>query len=191
MNVSFRHFYALVRAAYVSDRELSPTVLWPCSVFGAASLGGRALGFHVMLQSGAVYWRVPVHALAWTVTAEPLPLAVVQRWDCFGDDCEVTIFDHLEELECDVRGGDGVTRGAAYVMTFDWLRNGYSLTPDQHKCLHLVRLDGGQFALHPNTDILWREPSFTTDEANAQLSTLRVNRYVYRAEARLTEVAGA
>ena len=189
VNVSLpKHFYAFVRASFLTDRQAPPEELWLCSVFGAASLGGRALGFHIMTEAGAVYWRVPPHALLWKQDAGALPLEVVQRWDCFGDVVTATIFDHLEELECVVACSDGEARPASYVMTFDWWGNGFSDTPDQHKCLHLVRLDAGQFGLYPNNFICWREPSFTSEEARAeQLKRLRGNRYVYRAEAQATE----
>ena len=191
LNVSLpRHFYALVRSEYLTDRQVAGE-LWPCCVFGASSQGGRALGLHVMVESGVVYWPAPPHSLAWKPDAPAMPLGVVQRWDCFGDVVTCTIFDHLEELECVVRCSDGEVRPGSYVMTFDWWGNGFSDTPDQHKCLHLLKLDGGQFALYPNNFVVWREPSFTSEEAVSQLAQLRGNRYVYRAEAQVQEQRGA
>jgi hypothetical protein len=38
-------------------------------VFGAQSVAGRALTFHVMTDEGAVRSRVPIHMLAWKDTA--------------------------------------------------------------------------------------------------------------------------
>lgn len=47
------------------------------TVFGLASLYGRALGFHVLVhESGAVIWRLPIHALCHKRDARAIPCTI-------------------------------------------------------------------------------------------------------------------
>jgi hypothetical protein len=56
-----------------------------------------------------------------------------------------------------------------YLFTLDWhnpdsnrLDDGYSETPDEHKCGHVIERDDGNFAIQPNNRIFVFEPSYTT-----------------------------
>src|SRR5690606_11928068 len=120
------------------------------AVFGIASVPNRALGFHVHLRSGAIFWRVPISALAWHADAPHRPTSLLQTWDSFGYQLSVTAFPYLRERDALVRMKDGTEESGVYVCTIDWLENGYSDQPDQHKCAHLLRLYDGNFTLQPN-----------------------------------------
>jgi hypothetical protein len=42
------------------------------------------------------------------------------------------------------------------------LDDGYSESPGQHKCGHVIQRDDGNFAVQPNNRIRLKEPSFVT-----------------------------
>ena len=39
----------------------------------------------------------------------------------------------------------------------------HSEIPAEHKCAHILALDGGNYAAQPNNRILWDAPNYTTD----------------------------
>jgi hypothetical protein len=54
-----------------------------------------------------------------------------------------------------------------YLFTLDWhnpdsnrLDDGYSETPNEHKCGHVIQRDDGNFAIQPNNRVRVFEPSF-------------------------------
>jgi hypothetical protein len=67
-------------------------------VFAVQSYKGRALQFHVLLQSGAHFRHVPIHWLLWQPTAsEMYDLDQLQLWDCYSYKPIVTVFDFLRD----------------------------------------------------------------------------------------------
>jgi len=66
-----------------------------------------------------------------------------------------------------------------YACTVDWYDNGYSDTPDQHKCAHLIALANGQWAAMPNNRLRWYDASFTDWRLPIKLS---VNTRIHYAE---------
>jgi hypothetical protein len=52
-------------------------------------------------------------------------------------------------------------RPGRYVCTFDFLNNGFSEFPEQHKHLHFIKLEDGNYALMPNNRVKVRHQSFT------------------------------
>lgn len=187
LNLAIPHVDAYVRPTFLHNcegHEDEPPI--ECRIFGVASVPGRALGFHVLTVNGAVFWRVPIHALCWKTDAPQMPVYMLQLWDCFGDDITFERFEALE-LSCVVHlpsePGKMAPYGALYLGTFDWLRNPYSETPEQHKCAHWLRLDNGNFALQPNNRIYpWREPAFVTEASEAP-PDYKTNTHVWRCEA--------
>ena len=88
--------------------------------FAIQSVPGRALGFHVMLRSGAHYRNVPIHAIATRPISKERPLGDCQLWDCFSYKPEVTVFNYLRDHEaiCYLRSGEVEGK---YLFTVDWL----------------------------------------------------------------------
>jgi hypothetical protein len=177
-----QHFYCLVRTEYLRNLESGHGETEEACVFGIASEPNRALGFHVHLKSGAVFWRLPISALCWKPDAPPRPTALLQWWDCFDWSVTVTAFPYLRERECRIRLKDGSEESGMYVLTVDWYANGYSDQPDQNKCAHLIKLDDGCFGLAPNNFLLWRDLSFTVKEPTFRGLGYRANKQVWWAE---------
>ena len=177
------HRYGYVRPQFVSGLASALDPLIPCAIFGICSVPNRALTFHVLLENGAQYARVPLHALTHLPRVDtPLPLSALEAWDCFGVELAVHTYAYLAERDVEVRLSGpctGQTMRGRYCCTVDWYANGYSDTPDQHKCAHLIALDNGQFAAMPNNRLRWYDASFTDW---AQPIRLTVNTRVHYAE---------
>lgn len=137
-------------------------------VVGVKSLQGRALGFHVLFRDGALFWNLPVHALAWKEHAAYRELSELQLWDCASYEVAVTTFDRLPGADVRVRLGKG-WEGGAYVTTVDWAAPGpdridttLAELPEEAKCAHLVALADGNYCLQPNNRVRFVDKSFTT-----------------------------
>lgn len=157
MNVNTPLIYTFVRLSEVTHDERRGLI--ECRIFGACSLGGRAILFHCQLNNGAVYYRLPISAFRQELFSEPqFKLHELQPWDCPSEDMEVITYDWLfnQRVQClklnNMMGN--------YVTTFDWSGTGTTAEiAHEHKCLHLIKLDNGQFALQPNNYLLWHEKS--------------------------------
>lgn len=181
MNADIPYLKCLVRLPFVSDR---PGVE-EAYAFGIQSIAGRALGFHVMLQSGAHYRNVPIHALA-TRQCAGRPLVDCQLWDCFSCRPVVTVFSYLRdhEAECYLRSG---MVGGQYLFTVDWLpdsweRPGFTLTPEQNKCAHVMELHDGNLAALPTNRIAWKDGYFCGASPDPRKAGYRVQQDIYQAE---------
>ena len=131
---------------------------------------GQVLACHVLLQSGAHWSGLPVHALAWRGGAAPGDASVLMPWGCMGTHVEVWHAEYLEGLPGGVlrskRDGDGDAGGAPAPqlrhtgIVVDWA-DGFSRYPQEHKPLSLVALDNGRFALLPNNYFKLSDKHFT------------------------------
>jgi hypothetical protein len=154
--------------------------------FAIQSIGGRAIGFHCMMQSGAHYRGVPIHAIALRPDAEASTLADCEMWDCFSSRPVVHVFDYLRNHRCIAHTRAGSQAGI-YLFTVDWLpdshdRPGFTLTPEQNKCAHLLALDSGSLCALPTNRISWTDAYFVGGRPTPQNRGYRVQTDVYRCE---------
>lgn len=159
------HFYCWVRDHFLyEDRPKHFGNFTKAIVVGLRSAGAEALGFWCLLENGAQYGPLPIHALAHREGAPQRELHDLELWDCFGEDFGVARLDFLTHMRCYVRVGDPWERdweSARYLFTIDWTNNGCSNEPSQRKTAHLVALADGNYALQPNNRMLWDDASFT------------------------------
>lgn len=150
-------------------------------VFGVAAVPGRALGFHVLTDWGAVWWRLPIHALCHSPDAPRRPLHELQVWNCFGAKVSVHEFDLLAECRVEAKVGDEHLPGQ-YLTTIDWHGSDYADGAGAfgHKAAHVVELDEGNFAALPGNFIRWRNKAWTSGEPPE--SPWLLNREVWSAE---------
>lgn len=177
------HGYGYVRRGFVNGTYEDDPVLVPCVFYGLCSVPGRAFLVHVLLENGASYARVPLHALSHRAHVETWhPLSTCQMWDCFGYDFGVHVYSYLKDRQVRVLSHD--LRGH-YIGTVDWMENGYSDDPVQHKQAHLIALENGQFGAYPNNVLLWHDASFVVPTT----LTLKRNTKTWHAEWRDHEPA--
>lgn len=164
LNANVPHFECLVRDEFLYNQESGHGNYTKGVVIAIASIAGRAVGFHVLLQNGALVWRLPVSALC-TKPCKRLEHTDLQLWDCFSYDVSVTEIAYLEGLSLRAWLKDGSSQLGSYHFTIDFYNSTASeLAGDTgHKCFHLLALESGHFALQPNNrvqvlDNAWVKP---------------------------------
>jgi hypothetical protein len=182
-NVSLpKHVYGFLRTEFCNNLEAGSEGLIPAVIFGAESVPGRALSFHVLREDGALVSQVPIHGLCHRKDAPKRELSDLLRWDCFGWWMTVAEFAYLREVTFETRIGEETVRGQ-YVCTFDFIGDGFSDEPSQHKCFHLIALEEGNYALRTNDECKVLEKSFVMSPFEwAALPQIRRNRLKWWAE---------
>ncbi len=162
MNVNVPHFEVYVRESY-----LIPGSKASCLglVFGAASIPGRAVGFHVMLCNGAQVGRLPVSALYLKNgkgTVKERETHQLELWDCPGYQMEAVEYDFLAGMRAETKLRDGSVCPGTYMFTLDWSGDQVSEGVGDlgWKCAHVLALDEGNVALQPNNRIRWSTPAW-------------------------------
>lgn len=163
INVSVPHFECFVRSEYLHDFKSGHGEFLECVVFGASSLLGRAVGFHVLLRNGAQIGRLPVSALAHSKDARVRPLDHLQLWNAFSYSMSVHEYEFLSGARCAVKLKDGKTYEGNYRFTFDWHGSEFAESAGDlgWKCAHFIALDSGDFCLQPNNRCAFAIPAFT------------------------------
>ncbi len=164
LNISIPRFYCLLRKEFLYDGKHHHGEYVKVCVFGIASLHGRALGFHILTESGATFWRLPIHALCHVAGAPIMPLDHLQIWDCFSYDVTATCFDRLSEIRLRAYLKDKHWYDGRYLFTIDWYNSEDAEEAGEggHKCAHLIALDNGNYAALPNNCLQWLDPAFVT-----------------------------
>jgi hypothetical protein len=150
--------------------------------FAFCAVPARVPSFQVILETGAQWARLPIHALCMKEKAEALPLSELVWWDCFEYTFEVLRLPMLESMRCKLRSTTGKEYTGTYLMTVDWHGEGFSHIPDQHKNHHIIALESGQLAAYPNNKIIWDDPSFVTGFGEKK-PDYKVNTHVWSVEA--------
>lgn len=131
-------------------------------IFGACAMKSRPLLFHVHLQSGAKFIRLPINAFCTDKEAPSVDnIGDLELWDCLSGDVTCMQYDYFKNYEVAVLL-QGEVQGGRYITTFDFNpKGGFEETPDQHKDFNLIELDNGNLALQPNNRIFWIDEHFT------------------------------
>lgn len=178
-----RHRYVYVVPSFVLRPDDLRTALIPAVWVGVSVTPGRALGCHVLLESGALVVDLPLHALRGAfVQWAPLKLSDVVAWDCYGWSAEIWEPSYLSGLSCAILSADHkhVTNRAKLWFAVDHVGDGFSLAPDQHKHLLVVeRQDDHALMLLPQDRLLIEEASFTVVEG---IPEIRRQAQVWQAE---------
>ena len=163
----------------VDNRHLGPNMpegvtqgIW----HGVYAREYQTLMCHVLLESGAHWSGMPLHALS-TTTDFSLAREQLMPWAAMGDETEVHFAKYLEGLQCSVHApfaGKGRHTG----IMIDWT-DGFSRYPSEHKPLNLINLDSGQFALLPNNFATYEDKHFTHETARVNLKHYKRGETVY------------
>jgi hypothetical protein len=117
-----------------------------------------ALAFTVLLESGALWYDVPIHGIC-TAECEPRELSLLQQWDCLSDDFTVHAYEPLKTLKV-VANQDSLPLGT-YMFTIDFLGSFYADDPGEHKTLNVIELVTGHLVAMPNNKLLFEDKTFT------------------------------
>jgi hypothetical protein len=182
LNISIPRIYCFLRKEFLYDGGAHHGEHVKVCVFGAASLHGRALGFHVLTENGATFWRLPIHALCHRTDAGVMPLDLLQIWDCFSYDVSATCFDRLSEMRVRAYLKDRNWYPGKYLFTIDWYgsEDAEEAGEGGHKCAHVLALDNGNFAALPNNCLQWHDPAFVTPYT--EKPDFRINTHTWKVE---------
>jgi len=172
LNANIPVTYAQIRREYLYDLTGHHGEAEDCIIFGMASITGRPILFHCIMENGAVFYRLPISAFiqrGYDIKEVPRPrLDELELWNCFSYYPSVTSFDILDGQCGKYFGKDKKLHPGKYLFTVDWAHpesnivdTDHSEISHEHKCAHILALDDGNYAAQPNNRILWDIPSFT------------------------------
>ena len=175
LNANIPATYAQVRREYLYDLSGHVGEAEDCIIFGMASITGRALLFHAVMENGAVFYRLPISAFiqrGFDVQEVPRPrLDELELWNCFSYYPAITTYDILASQSGKYYGKHKKWHSGPYLFTVDWAHpesnivdTDHSEIPHEHKCAHILALDDGNYAAQPNNRLIWNIPSFTVKE---------------------------
>lgn len=168
------HLYVNVKNSFLGPDM--PEGVTPGIWHGVYSREAQVLMCHVLLESGANWSGLPLHALSFThdfsFSSEKL-----MPWGAMGTETVVWSSRYLHGLACEVHAPIAAP-GRHTGLIIDWA-DGFSRYPQEHKPLNLVLLEAGQFALLPNNYLTYKDAHFVDPDARANLKHYRRGETVY------------
>ena len=175
LNVNIPATYAQVRREYLYDLSGHVGEAEDCIIFGMASITGKAILFHAIMENGAVFYRLPISAFiqrGFNVKEVPrMRLDELELWNSFSYYPSISTFDILLGQSGKYLGKDKKWYQGTYLFTVDWAHpegnivdTDHSEIPHEHKCAHILALKNGNYAAQPNNRLIWNIPSFTVKD---------------------------
>ena len=100
LNANIPVTYAQIRREYLYDLKAHHGEVEDCIIFGLASITGRPILFHAIMENGAVFYRLPISAFiqrGFKINQVPrMRLDELELWNCFSYYPAVTSFDILD-----------------------------------------------------------------------------------------------
>ena len=172
------HFEVLVRKEFLYNQESGHGEFESGVCFAVSSITNRALGFHVMLDNGAIFWRLPLNALVCDESAPVRQVGEAQFWDNISYNITVNKFNYIKDRACNFKIRTGIQLRGTYMFTIDYAESEYAESANEHKCSHIIRGDDGNFYSMPNNRVLWEDSSRITPK----IPDYKVNTHIYYAE---------
>lgn len=153
----------------IDNTFLGPSM--PCGVtkgiwHGIYCKPDQTLLTHILLESGAHWSGIPIHAIS-TTNNFTYDYKQLMPWSGMGENIETVFFKYLEGLSAEVLYPIKSTGRHTGIM-IDW-SDGYSKYPQEHKPLNLIELSNGQFALLPNNYVIYQDKHFTSISAKENM----------------------
>ena len=173
-----KHLYLNVDTAFTHKHKQG---YMPAIWFAITSTPGRAWGCHVLLENGAIYRNLPLHALYFgsDILPSEWPLKRSQRWDCYGWNFETIEYTYLRSQRC-MANCDGDYYHGDYLFTAAPFDDGFSDDPEQNKEFLFIKLDNGRITAQPTNKVMILDDSF---HKNTDWPTgLKVSKEIYSCE---------
>lgn len=169
LNANTPQIECYVRGNYLRNQKDSHEQYFPCVIFGVTSIQGRSPLFHFLMEDGGVWWRMPISAFCSEPDVPEVDIHDLVLWNSFSAHITVTEFQAMRNMRMTYVARSGEFVNGKYLFTLDWhapedniLNAGFSMSPGQHKCGHVIIRDDGNFAIQPNNRVRLKEPSFVT-----------------------------
>jgi hypothetical protein len=167
LNANIPPIDCYVRGNFLRNQIDSHDKYFECVIFGVSSVQNRSPLFHFMMEDGGLWWRMPINAFCTKPGVPEVDLHELVLWNSFSPYVAVTKFANLTNLKMSYKDRQKNVVQGKYLFTLDWhnpdsnrLDDGYSETPNEHKCGHVIQRDDGNFAIQPNNRVRVFEPSF-------------------------------
>ena len=167
LNANIPPIDCYVRGNFLRNQIDSHDEYFECVIFGVSSVQNRSPLFHFMMEDGGLWWRMPINAFCTKPGVPEVDLHELVLWNSFSPYVTVNKFANLTNLKMSYRDRNRNVVQGKYLFTLDWhnpdsnrLDDGYSETPNEHKCGHVIQRDDGNFAIQPNNRVRVFEPSF-------------------------------
>ena len=171
LNANIPPIDCYVRGNFLRNQIDSHNEYFECVIFGVSSVQNRSPLFHFMMEDGGLWWRMPINAFCTKPGVPEVDLHELVLWNSFSPNVAVTKFANLANLKMSYRDRNRNVVTGKYLFTLDWhnpdsnrLDDGYSETPNEHKCGHVIQRDDGNFAIQPNNRVRVFEPSFANQK---------------------------
>ena len=100
LNANIPVIYAQIRREYLYDLKKHHGEGEDCVVFGVASITGRPILFHAVMENGAICYRLPISAFIQRgLNIKEVPgtrLDQLELWNCFSYYPAITNYDILD-----------------------------------------------------------------------------------------------
>ena len=124
LNANIPVTYAQIRREYLYDLTRHHGEAEDCIIFGMASITGRPILFHAIMENGAVFYRLPISAFiqrGYNIKEVPgRRLDELELWNCFSYYPAVTNWDILDGQSGKYIGKDKKWHHGAYLFTVDF-----------------------------------------------------------------------
>jgi len=168
------HIYVNINNGFLGSNMPNGTTagIW----HGVYCRPGQILMCHVLLESGANWSGLPIHALSISNNFQ-YGSNELMPWAAMGEDLDIFYSKYLEGLECETRESIS-EKGRHTGIIIDW-KDGFSRYPQEHKPLNVIELRTGQFAMLPNNFILYKDKHFVEETAKIDLKNYKRGEKVY------------
>ena len=120
LNANIPVVYSQIRREYLYDLKEHFGEAEDCIIFGLASITGRPILFHAIMENGAVFYRLPISAFiqrGFDVKEVPrMRLDELELWNCFSYYPAVTSYDILDGQSGKYIGKDKKWHYGAYLF---------------------------------------------------------------------------
>ena len=171
LNANIPPIDCYVRGNFLRNQIDSHDEYFECVIFGVSSVQNRSPLFHFMMEDGGLWWRMPINAFCKEPNTPEVDLHNLVLWNSFSPNVAVTKFANLANLKMSYKDRNRNVVSGKYLFTLDWhnpesnrLDDGYSETPNEHKCGHVIQRDDGNYAIQPNNRVRVFEPSFANQK---------------------------
>lgn len=159
-------------------------------LFGVYAQRNQALLFNVFLETGAVYYRLPINAFIVSESKasviDDLKTSDLQLWDCLSNQIEVIQWSFLKDQTASVNLAHLGNIKGRYLFTIEYLQNdtgeldlSFVNVPGEYKCAHIIFLENGHLCAMPNNRIVWQDQAFVKSNP---IHDYKINRNRFFAE---------
>jgi hypothetical protein len=153
-----RHLYVYVDRSFI---RRDGTGFEPAVWFGLTAKFGEMWGANLMLECGAIYRNVPLHALAFRPNPDPdWSEQSAQAWDCYGAQFSVIEYRYLTNVQAEIRKPAKLM--GSYLFTAIPLFDGYTRHPGQSKEFVFLELENGRLSCKSTDMLIFHDKSFCT-----------------------------